>query len=80
MTGYDTGGPTDISDLRVVYLKHNDLGNMDMGDVYVYNIATGKSRELTTGNTAQTPVISDNNVVWSDSGNIYIASLGEISI
>lgn len=80
MTGYDTGGPTDISDSRIIYLKHNDLGNMDLGDVYVYNITTGKNRQLTTGNTAQTPTISGNIAVWSDSGNIYMASLDGISI
>lgn len=80
MTGYDTGGPTDISDSRIVYLKHNDLGDMNLGDVFVYNMTTGKSRQLTTGNTAQTPIISGNIIVWADSGNIYMASLDEISI
>jgi hypothetical protein len=74
-TGYDTGGATDISGNYIVYLKHNNLANMDSGDVYVYNIATGKSKKLSSGNTAQTPVISRNTVVWADSGSIYVTSL-----
>jgi beta propeller repeat protein len=72
MTGYDTGGPTDISGNKIVYLKHNNLANMDLGDLYVYDIDTGKSKQLTRGNTAQTPVISDNVIVWSDSGSIHM--------
>ena len=44
MTGYDTGGAIDINGNKIVYLKHNDLANMDLGDVFVYNIATGKSK------------------------------------
>ncbi len=75
MTGYDTGGPTDISGNRIVYLKHNDLASMDLGDVYVYDIATGKSMQLSSGNTAKTPVISGNVVVWSDSGSIHMLNL-----
>ncbi len=70
MTGYDTGGATDIYNGKIVYLKHNDLASMDLGDVYVYNIATGQSTQLSSGNTAQTPVVSGNVVVWSDSGSI----------
>jgi beta propeller repeat protein len=77
-TGYDTGGATDISGKNIVYLKHNDLANMDSGDVYVYNIATGKSKQLSSGNTAQTPVISRNTVVWADSGSIYLVSLRKV--
>ncbi len=72
MTGYDTGGPTDISGNKIVYLKHNDLANMNSGDLYVYNIDTGESKQLTSGNTAQTPAISGNVIVWSDSGSIYM--------
>ncbi len=72
MTGYDTGGSTDISGNKIVYLKHNDLANMDLGDLYVYDIDTGKSKQLTSGNTVQTPSISDNVIVWSDSGSIYM--------
>lgn len=34
-TGYNTGGPTDISGNKIVYLKHNDLANMDSGDLYI---------------------------------------------
>lgn len=71
-TGYDTGGPADISGNKVVYLKHNDLANMDLGDLYVYDIDTGESKQLTSGNTAQTPVIAGNVIVWSDSGSIYM--------
>ncbi|WP_292387928.1 TolB family protein [Methanosarcina sp. UBA5] len=70
-TGYDTGGSTDISGNKIVYLKHNDLANIDSGDLYIYDIDTGKSKQLTSGNTAQTPVISSNVIVWSDSGSIY---------
>jgi len=70
MTGYDTGGAISICENNVVYLKHNDLSKTELGDVYIYNIATGKSKQLSSGNTAQTPVVSDNVVVWSDSGNI----------
>lgn len=76
MTGYDTGGATSIDGDNVVYLKHNDLGNMKLGDVYLYNIATGTSKQLSSGNTAQTPVVSDNVVVWSDSGSIYMYVIG----
>jgi hypothetical protein len=43
---------------------------MDSGDVYVYDTATGKSTQLSSGNTAQTPVVSGNVVVWSGSGSI----------
>lgn len=75
MTGYDTGGSTDIHGNNIVYLKHNDLADMDSGDVYLYDIATGKSIQLSSGNTAQTPVISDNIVVWSDCGSIYVTFL-----
>lgn len=72
MTGYDTGGPTDIYGNKIVYLKHNNLSSIDFGDVYLYNINTGKSKQVSFGNTSQTPVISGNLVVWSDSGNIYV--------
>lgn len=72
MTGYDTGGATDISGNKIVYLKHNDFSDLDSGDLYVYNIDTGKSKQLTCGNTAQTPVISGNVIVWSASGSIYM--------
>lgn len=71
-TGYDTGGSTDINGNKIVYLKHNDLANMDSGDLYIYNIDTGKSKQLTSGNTAQTPIISGNVIVWADSGSIYM--------
>lgn len=71
-TGYNTGGPTDISGNKIVYLKHNDLANMDSGDLYIYDTNTGKSKPLTSGNTAQTPVISGNVIVWADSGSIYM--------
>lgn len=74
MTGYDTGGATDISDNKIVYLKHNNLANPDLGDVYVYDISTGKSKQLSSGNTAQTPVVSGKVVVWSGSGNIYMTN------
>lgn len=73
MTGYDTGGSTDVNDNKIVYLKHNDLANMDSGDVYVYNIDTGKNTQLTSGNTAQKPVLSGNVIVWSDSGSIHMS-------
>lgn len=72
MTGYDTGGSTDISGNKIIYLKHGDLANMDSGDLYVYDLVAGKSKQLTSGNTAQTPVISGNIIVWSDSGSIYM--------
>jgi beta propeller repeat protein len=75
MAGYDTGGATDISGKTVVYLKHNNLMQMDLGNVYVYDITTGKSKQLSSGNTAQTPAISGNVVVWSGSGNIYMTSI-----
>ena len=78
MTGYDTGGATSIGDNNIVYLNHNDLGNMELGDVYIYNIATGKSKQLSSGNTAQTPVVSDNVVVWSESGSIYMYVTGSV--
>lgn len=71
MTGYNTGGPTDIYGNKIVYLKHNDLSDMNSGDVYIYDIATGKSTQLSSGNTSKTPIISGNVVVWSDSGSIY---------
>jgi beta propeller repeat protein len=73
-TGYDTGGATDISGNKIVYLKHNNLAKQDLGDVYVYDVATRKSKQLSSGNTAQTPVVSGNVVVWSGSGNIYMAN------
>jgi len=73
-TGYDTGGATDISGNRIAYLKHNDLMQMDLGNVYVYDIATGKSKQLSSGNTAQTPAISGNVVIWSGSGSIYMTN------
>lgn len=75
MIGYDTGGATDINGNRIVYLKHNDLASTELGDVYVYNIATGQSTQLSSGNTAQTPAVSGNVVVWSDSGSIYMRDL-----
>ena len=78
MTGYDTGGATSINGKKIVYLKHNDLSNMELGDVYIYDIATGKSKQLSSGNTAQTPVVSDNVVVWSDSGSIYMYVTGRV--
>ncbi|NLN44545.1 MAG: hypothetical protein GX152_10435, partial [Methanosarcina sp.] len=53
MTGYDNGGPTDIGGNKIVYLKHNDLAKMSSGDLYVYNIDTGESKQLTSGNTAR---------------------------
>lgn len=71
-TGYDTGGSTNISDNKIVYLKHNDLANIDSGDLYIYDIDTGKSDQLTSGNTAQTPVTSGNVIVWADSDSIYM--------
>lgn len=74
MTGYDTGGSTDISGNKIVYLKHNDLANMASGDLYIYDIDTEKSKQLTSGNTAQAPVISGNVIVWSDSGSIYMVN------
>lgn len=73
-TGYDTGGATDISGNKIVYLKHNNLAKPDLGDVYVYDIATRKSKQLSSGSTAQTPVVSGNVVVWSGSGNIYMTN------
>lgn len=79
MTGYDTGGPTDISGNWIVYLKHNNLSSIDFGDIYVYNIITGKSTQLSSGNTAQTPAISGDTVVWSDSGSIYALNLHKIA-
>ncbi len=72
MTGYDTGGSSDISGNKLVYLKHNDIASMDSGDLYVYDIDAGNSKQLTGGNTAQTPVISGNLIVWADSGSIYM--------
>ncbi len=72
MTGYDTGGPSDIDGKRIVYLKHNNPANTESGNLYVYEIDTGKSKQLTYSNTAQTPAISGNVVVWSDSGSIYM--------
>ncbi len=75
MTGYDTGGATDIYDKKIVYVKHNDLASNDLGDVYVYDISTGQSTQLSSGNCAQTPVVSGNVVVWSDSGSIYMTDL-----
>lgn len=71
-TGYDTGGSTDISSNKIVYLKHNNLANIDSGDLYIYDIDTGKSKQLTSGNTAQTPAISGHVIVLSDSGSIYM--------
>jgi beta propeller repeat protein len=71
-TGYDTGGSTDTDGNKIVYLKHNNLANIDSGDLYIYEIDTGKSKQLTSGNTSQTPAISGNVMVWSDSGNIYM--------
>lgn len=71
-TGYDTGGSTDISGKKIVYLKHNNLADIDSGDLYIYNTYTEKSKQLTSGNTAQTPAISGNVIVWSDSGSIYM--------
>lgn len=71
-TGYDTGGSTDINDNKIVYLKHNNLANINSGDLYIYDIDTGKSKQLTSGNTSQTPALSGNVIVWSDSGNIYM--------
>ena len=78
MTGYDTGGATSINGKKIVYLKHNDLSNMELGDVYIYDIATGKSKQLSSGNTAQTPVVSDNVIVWSDSDRIYMYVTGRV--
>lgn len=71
-TGYDTGGSTDTDGNKIVYLKHNNLANIDSGDLYIHDINTGKSKQLTSGNTSQTPAISGNVIVWSDSGNIYM--------
>jgi beta propeller repeat protein len=71
-TGYDTGGSTDISGNKIVYLKHKNLANIDSGNLYIYDIDTGKSKQLTSSNTAQSPTISGNVIVWSDSGNIYM--------
>lgn len=71
-TGYDTGGSTDTNGNKIVYLKHNNLANIDSGDLYIHDINTGKSKQLTSGNTSQTPAISGNVIVWSDSGNIYM--------
>jgi beta propeller repeat protein len=73
--GYDTGGASDIYDKKIVYLKHNDLAYDGLGDVYVYDISTGKSTQLSSGNSAQAPVVSGNIVVWSNSGNIYMTDL-----
>ena len=78
LTGYDTGGATSINGKKIVYLKHNDLSNMELGDVYICDIATGKSKQLSFGNTAQTPVVSDSVVVWSDSDSIYIYVTGRV--
>lgn len=80
MTGYDTGGAADIYDKKIVYLKHNNLAYNDLGDVYVYDISTGKSTQLTSGNSAQTPVVSGNVVVWSNYGNIYMTNLAEKTV
>jgi beta propeller repeat protein len=80
MTGYDTGGATDINGNKIVYLKHKDLANINSGDVYVYNMATGQSTQLSSGNTAQTPVVSGNIVVWSDSGSIYMSDLAATNV
>lgn len=71
-TGYDTGGSTDTDGNKIVYLKHNNLASIDSGDLYIRDINTGKSKQLTSGNTSQTPAISGNVIVWSDSGNIYM--------
>jgi beta propeller repeat protein len=71
-TGYDTGGSTDISGNKIMYLKHGDLANMYSGDLYIYDTDTGESKQLTDGNNAQTPVISGNVIVWSDSSSIYM--------
>lgn len=77
MTGYDTGGPTDLSNDKIVYLKHNlEESNPSIykGDVYVYCIATGRSTLLSARETytGETPVVSGNVIVWSDSGDIYM--------
>ena len=80
MTGYDTGGATSINGNKIVYLKHNDLANTELGDVYIYNIATGKSKQVSSGNTAQTPVVSDNAIVWSDSDSIYMYVNGRLQV
>ncbi len=78
MTGYDTGGATSINGNEIVYLKHNDLSNMELGDVYIYNIATGNSKQLSSGNTAKTPVVSDNVIVWPDSDSICMYITGRV--
>ncbi len=75
-TGYDTGGSSDIYRDKVVYVKRHgqEPANpyIGIGDIYVYCTATGKSTQLFVSNTAKTPVVSGNVVVWSDSGNIYM--------
>ncbi|WP_164888523.1 TolB family protein [Methanosarcina sp. MSH10X1] len=72
MTGYDTGGPADISGNKILYLKHNELADLNSGYLYIYDMDTEKSEQLTNSYTAQTPVISGNVIVWSDSGSIYM--------
>jgi beta propeller repeat protein len=74
-TGYDTGGATDIYGKKIVYVKHNGLMSDVLGDVYVYDMETGRSMQLSSGNSAQTPVVSGNTIVWSDSGNIFMTDL-----
>ncbi|WP_440946182.1 hypothetical protein ACSAZL_19255 [Methanosarcina sp. T3] len=59
INGYDTGGSTDIYGNKIVYLKHN-CSDKDSGDLYIYDIATGKSPQLSSGNV----------VVWSNCGSI----------
>ena len=76
MTGYDTGGSNDIYRDKVVYVKFHredpSKPDVGIGDIYVYCIPTGRSTLLFASNTAKTPVVSGNVVVWSDSGNIYM--------
>jgi beta propeller repeat protein len=79
MTGYDTGGSTDVYGDRIVYIKRNNSevpeSYIGLGDVYVYSIATGNSTLLFASNNSKTPSIYDNVVVWSDNGSIYMTDL-----
>jgi len=74
--GYDTGGSTNIYDDKIVYVKHHSEEPQNpyigVGDIYVYCISTGKIIQLFASDTAETPSVSNNIIVWSDSGNVYM--------
>ena len=78
MTGYDTGGSSDIYVNKIVYVKYHSEDPSDpligIGDIYIHCMDTGNSTLLFPSNTAKTPTVSGNVVVWSDSGKIYITT------